>query len=334
MLLSKLDCPHCHASWTQPSEKIAHGAEALCQNCNKGFLHKKNIHFTDPLPNPPRTEDFMHEMDKEAIETLKTVKGLNSAIKLMMKHSYEKWTRMVQMSDNIKVTQRTCGYIHNMGLRAAAILDIKPPDIYINQTPLVNAYTTCVEDPIIVINSGLIELCSDEELMAVIAHEMGHIKCEHVLYHMLGNFLAATPNLFGMTNLLTGGLKLALMAWSRMSELTSDRAACMVMGDKEIVIRMLMKLAGGSRDLAGMIDYNDFVSQYDDFERLYGKFDNRLFHNLATLNRSHPFPIIRAHEINKWKGPGTQKGKMELKFKVNIPGFGKKDENVAKQIND
>ena len=321
MLLSKLECPQCHESWVQDSEMADHGADVACPGCRVTFSHKKNIHFTDPIPNPPRASDFMHEMDKEALETVKGIMGLDTALKQMMKHSYEKYIRMVHMSDDIKVTQRTCGYIHDMGLRAGACLGIKPPDVYINQSPIVNAYTTCVEDPIIVINSGLIELCNDEELMSVIAHEMGHIKCEHVLYHMLGEFLAAFPDLLGMTKILTGGLQLALKAWSRMSELTSDRAACIVMGDRRLVINMLMKLAGGSHKLYKMIDYNDFVSQYDDFNLLYGKLDHRLFHNLATLNRTHPFPIVRAHEIDKWKGLGDRPGKLKVNIKIGMPSF-------------
>lgn len=323
MLLSKLECPHCHEYWTDDSEKITHGAGVSCPRCRKVFPQKKNILFTDPVPPPPRANSFIHENDKEALDAVKAVKGLGTALKIMMKHSYEKYIRMVHMSDDIKVTPRTCGYINDMALRASACLDIKPPDIYINQNPLVNAYTTGVEDPIIVINSGLIELCNDEELMAVIAHEMGHIKCEHVLYHMLGDFLTAFPDIFGLAKILTGGLQLALMAWSRMSELTSDRAAYIVMGDRKVVIRMLMKLAGGSNKLLEMIDFNDFVSQYDDFKHLYDKLDHRLFYDLANLTRTHPFPIVRAHEINKWKGVGHQPGKMEFEIKLSLPSFEK-----------
>ena len=106
----------------------------------------------------------------------------------MMKYSYEKYIKVTELADDIKVTTMTCSYIQDMAIHAAKILNIPTPTIYINQNPFVNAYTTCVEKPIIVISSGLIEICDDSELFAAIGHEMGHIKCEHVLYDMLVNF--------------------------------------------------------------------------------------------------------------------------------------------------
>ena len=90
MLLSKLECPHCHESWTEDSEKVAHGASVNCQSCSQIFSYKKNIIFNDPVPDPPRPNSFIHDMDKEALDTLKAVKGLDTALKVMMKHSYEK----------------------------------------------------------------------------------------------------------------------------------------------------------------------------------------------------------------------------------------------------
>ena len=47
---------------------------------------------------------------------------------------------------------------------------------------LVNAFTGGVEKPIIVLHSALVERLNDEETLAVIAHEVGHIHAEHVLY--------------------------------------------------------------------------------------------------------------------------------------------------------
>ena len=79
------------------------------------------------------------------------------------------------------------------------------------QNPVVNAFTGGVERPIIVLYSQLIERLNDEEVLAVVAHEVGHIHAEHVLYMTaarLLEFLAksavlASPLTFIVKELLT-----------------------------------------------------------------------------------------------------------------------------------
>jgi len=303
MLFSKVECKECGHIRKVPSEKYPHKAELQCPVCKKQLIYNKNIVFDDHMRYPNiAAEDFMHPLDKTALQSLKTIPLLDMGTKLMMKYSYEKFIRITQLADNIKVTERTCSYIYHMINHAAGILGVPSPDVYINQNPMVNAYTTCVDEPVIVINSGLIELCDDEELFATIAHEMGHIKCEHVLYHMLGNFITQFPDFLGVAKLATSGFSFVLLQWSRKSELSADRAAFIVTKNKEKIISLLMKLAGGSSKLFNMIDYGDFLSQHSEWEKLMENTSDKLIEKLATMFRSHPFPIIRAKEIEEWPG--------------------------------
>ena len=59
---------------------------------------------------------------------------------------------------------------------------------------MVNAFTGGVEKPIIVLHSALIERLNDEETLAVIAHEVGHIHAEHVLYLTAARLMEALAN--------------------------------------------------------------------------------------------------------------------------------------------
>ena len=117
---------------------------------------------------------------------------------------------------------------------------------------------------------------------------------------MLASFLAQTPNILGVTKLVTSGLNLTLLEWSRKSELTADRAAFIVTEDKEVVISLLMKIAGGSSKLMNMIEYDNFLEQYKELESLMSNTSDNLILKVSTLFKNHPFPIIRAYEINKW----------------------------------
>ena len=303
MLQSKIECENCGAKNYKPSNEKRHRSILKCPNCKSEFVYQKNVYFNTENKYPTfNADDFIHPLDRAGINALRKIPGLNKATKKMMQYSYEKYVRVNQLGDNIRVTSRTCSYIHDMICEASKKLGISPPSTYLDQNPIANAYTTCVEKPIIVIQSGLIELCDDDELFAVIAHETGHIKCEHVLYHMLADFLTMFPSFFPIGDLLAAPLKIALLDWCRKSELSADRLAYIVTENKEKFVSLLLKLAGGSTKLMDMIDHSDFEAQYSEWESMMEKFGNKIFKFAGTIFRSHPFPIVRACELNSWIG--------------------------------
>lgn len=64
-----------------------------------------------------------------------------------------------------------------------------------------NAFAAGVEDPIIVINSGAIDLLTYEELLFIIGHEVGHIKSQHVLYSQMAQILPILGDIIGSATL-------------------------------------------------------------------------------------------------------------------------------------
>jgi Zn-dependent protease with chaperone function len=59
------------------------------------------------------------------------------------------------------------------------------------------------------------------------------------------------------------GMYYALLEWARAAEMSSDRAAALVMGDPLVPCHMLMRLAGGA--LPGM-NFDAFLQQADGYE--------------------------------------------------------------------
>src|SRR6266496_577296 len=106
---------------------------------------------------------------------------------------------------------------------ACTTLGVDMPDLFVQQNPVANAFTGGVERPVIVLYSQLIERLTDEEVLAVVAHEVGHIHAEHVLYltaARLIEFLATTavsvsPLATIVKELLTMTMRSALLAWAR-----------------------------------------------------------------------------------------------------------------------
>lgn len=59
--------------------------------------------------------------------------------------------------------------LHQLMVEAAQILNIEPPDLYVRQSPVPNAYTLAIsgKKPFVVIHTSLVELLSRKELQVV-----------------------------------------------------------------------------------------------------------------------------------------------------------------------
>ncbi|GJU43576.1 phospholipase-like protein [Tanacetum coccineum] len=79
----------------------------------------------------------------------------------------------------------------NGSVSRSAILKIEAPDLYVRQSPVLNAYTLAIngKKPIVVVHTSLIALLSRKELQAILAHELGHLKCSHGVYMTVANTL-------------------------------------------------------------------------------------------------------------------------------------------------
>ncbi|MCS6885969.1 MAG: M48 family metallopeptidase [Acidobacteriota bacterium] len=248
---------------------------------------------------------FQHPLDAKALEAVKKAKGVDYLVRKINEYGYERYLYINNIADNVRVGPRQCPQLYNMLVEACEILDVEIPQLYITQDPMVNAFTFGSESPFIIINSGMIDLMSDDELLAIIAHEVGHIKCGHVLYKMVASFLRVAAEVIadvtlGIGKLIAGPLLVAFYEWDRKSELTADRAGLLVVQDKNVSINALMKLAGGSTKVYEQFNREEFLRQAEDYVELDHSMLNQFYKLIQVLFRSHPFPALRAREINTW----------------------------------
>jgi Zn-dependent protease with chaperone function len=177
--------------------------------------------------------------------------------------------------------------------------------MYVTVDPVPNAWTYGHTKPFITLTSGLIDMMSDEELFFVIGHEMGHIKAGHVLYGTMARNIAAIVALLGEATLGIGallgrGLAFALYEWYRCAELTCDRAALLCVQDLEPARSTFMKLAGGTTRLASEMDRDEFLRQIREYEEVDRSTLDKAYKVLLTVQRTHPFAMQRAKELETW----------------------------------
>lgn len=253
--------------------------------------------------------DFQHPDDVVATDTLRKIPGLDTLVAKIMEYGFERLYYLENVAGNVRVTKQMFGRMHRSLQWACQILDVEEPELYVTLDPVPNAYTYGHTRPFIVLSSGLVDMLDDEERFFVIAHELGHVKCDHVLYTVLAQNIAAIMAMIGQATLGLGallgqGLVLALNEWYRKAELTADRAGLLCVQDIQPCIRTFMKLAGGASRLYQEMDQQEFLRQIRSYEDADRSTLNKAYKFLLTAYRTHPFPIMRAKELDAWHGTG------------------------------
>ncbi len=250
-------------------------------------------------------EDFMHPWDIKATAALHKVPGFDRLIAKVMEWGLERVLFLQNIADNVRVTDKMFPRLHRYLQWSCKVLAVPEPDFYVSMDPVPNAYTYGHTRPFVVMTSGLIELLGEEEQFFAVAHEVGHIKCNHSLYTTVAMNIATILEIvgkatLGLGSLLGTGIELALYDWWRKSELSADRAALLCVQDKDTAIRSFMKLAGGANKLFHEMDQDEFMRQIREYEDADESTLNKLYKFFITAFRTHPFPILRAKHLDEW----------------------------------
>jgi Zn-dependent protease with chaperone function len=207
------------------------------------------------------------------------------------------------LASSVKAGPRQLSTLHGLMTEAAAALDLDgpAPDLYVRQSPTPNAYTLAAlgRRPFVVVHTSLLDLLSNkEELKAVLAHEVAHLKCEHGTYLTAANALASGAS--GLLPLIAPALEGALLRWARAAELTCDRGALLATGCPRVVVGALMKLAGGSKTYASELCVDSFLEQARAYQDATATGVGRAVGGAQARALTHPLPVIRAKEIDRW----------------------------------
>jgi Zn-dependent protease with chaperone function len=250
-----------------------------------------------------------HPADRAALQAMRSVPGFDEVVrKVIAILGGERGIRLLFQGNSVRTSARQYPLAHQLLVDVCATFDWpRAPEMYVSQTPVFNAGAYGVDDPFIVLHSAALELLDEEELRALIAHEMGHVMSGHALYHTIAAILflvslSALPVLAGIALL---PVKLAVLEWSRKSELSSDRAGLLGSQNPMASQQLLMKMAGGYRGAleAGQMDLNEFIAQANEYTGTNEGLDV-IYKLLNTLGLTHPMNTVRAAELQKWMAAG------------------------------
>lgn len=247
------------------------------------------------------SRSWEHPADRAALRSLNAIPGFSEVVRKIVGLFGQRGLRLFFQANAVRVTAKQYAWVYDLHQRVVDTLDIGwEPELYISQTPFVNAGALGVDKPFILINSGALDILDRDELESVLAHEVGHIASDHVLYRTVLTLLI----LLGQRQLPIAGLAiqviiLAMAEWNRKSELSSDRAALLGTQNPEAVMSALMKLAGGSHDYADSLNLNEFMLQAEEYEDDASLAD-AVFKVMNLLGSTHPFHVLRVGELRRW----------------------------------
>lgn len=247
-----------------------------------------------------KATDIMHPDDAKAILVLRKMKGFDRLIRGTMEYGYEKIFRGQNLGNMVKVNASNYSELHRAFEGVVRKVGIEKPELYIYNDPVMNAYTYGEKNTFIALSNSLVEKMSMDEVRSIIAHECGHILCKHTFYNTLLRTIEELGYWMEFLSYATyGPILIAMQYWSRKSELSADRCAAVVVGERVYQTSML-KLTSGMAEVSG--NPYQLVEQAKEYRRFMKEsLWNRIQQNCRVAFNSHPQMCERAYEIDRWK---------------------------------
>ncbi|MDN5858507.1 MAG: M48 family metallopeptidase [Pseudonocardia sp.] len=253
-----------------------------------------------PFPDiSPRA--YEHPADKGALAGLRAIPGVSEVLRSAAGLFSERGERLMALASAIRVGERQYPTLDRLRLECAATLDLPAlPNVYVARSAEANAFAIGMDQPFIVVTTGLVEALDTEALRFAIGHEMGHVLSGHAVLRTLLIRLINLQASMSLVPLGALGLRAviaALREWFRKAELTCDRAGLLCCQDPQAALRTHVYLAGGT-DLRE-IDIPSFLRQAEEYEQIEDVRDSiHKFRNVEVMN--HPLTVVRAAQLQRW----------------------------------
>lgn len=259
-----------------------------------------------PAPSNRRKLDgiapvaWEHPADRAALQTLRAIPGLDELVRRVMSFLGERGVRQLFTADSVRVNERQRPALNALYNEVLDTLDWpERPDLFVTQTPFVNAMAVGFQKPFIVVHTGALGMLAEPQQRVLLGHEVGHVMSGHSTYSTLALlFLSLGFNAIPGLGLIALPIQLALLEWYRKAEFSADRAGLLASQEPLDAMRMFLLFAGGKGG-SDEINLDEFLAQAQQYESDTGAID-MLFKLLNVSGRTHPFNTVRAAELQRW----------------------------------
>lgn len=265
--------------------------------------------------------EYEHPSDARALDLLQGTPGLDGLTRKFLDEGIERLFTIQLRGSHLRMTEAGYPELHGQLVAACEVLNLHAsPDFYVMAEGSVNAMTTGLNEPVLAVTGDAVDRLSDGEMAFLLGHEIGHVKSGHVLYHLMAQVMSVASGVvadltFGAGKLLTTPLQWALLRWSRMSELTADRAGLLACQDVDAALGVLMRISGLPEKYERPMNRDAFIQQARDFEDLDFEELNRWMKLAVNLGSDHPWTVLRCAELLDWVTSGDYQAVLDRETK-------------------
>ena len=211
----------------------------------------------------------------------------------------DSYWRSTMEGHSFKVEKKLLNHLYDLFEEVKEKLDFHDRvDLYVTGDSTVNAFSLAAEgegEPHIVnVNSGLIQLMTDEELKFVLGHELGHLLNKDTALLRLIGFI------FPEGAEIPISLQYKIRLWQQLSELVADRYGYLATENLGVCVSSFFKMASGL-DISKM-DINLEALLEDNRNHL-----DYFLNDRGTSTASHPVNPIRVESLHLFADANTKK---------------------------
>lgn len=192
----------------------------------------------------------------------------------------------------VKVSDQQYPRVAEAAKAAGAALRVRVPVVFAAPSKSFKVRVLGTEDaPHLIVNMELAESLDDTELVAAIAHELGHIQNGHILYTTALHYLNTSAAFF--VRWVIQPAIMTLQAWSRRAEITCDRAALLAVRDLDKALSSMVRIEMGI-DKGSAFNAEEYLRALPDVKKGIGRY--------AEIFRSHPYVPKRVQALRLFAG--------------------------------
>lgn len=221
----------------------------------------------------------------------------------------------------VKVSDQQYPRVFEAARRAGEALRVRVPVVFAAPSSSIKVKVLGTEDaPHLIVNLELAERLDDTELMAAIAHELGHVQNGHILYATALHYLNTSAAFF--VRWVVQPAIMTLQAWSRRAEVTCDRASLIAVRDLDKTLQALVRVELGL-DRGSAFNADEYLKGLPDVKKGLGRF--------AEAFRSHPYVPKRVQALRLFAGSALY-AQLTGQDPTGKPSLGEVDRQVADLI--
>lgn len=272
-------------------------------------------------------DSFVSKTDELTLRNLQKIPMLPQLVRKFNELAIDRLMYAQNSAEAVRCGPNQFRTLHNLMREACAIMHVPEPELYMKYDHSYNAYTAGMDRTFIVLHSSLVEDFTDREILYILGHEVGHIKCGHVLYSMIGRMLIPLIEMLGHYTLGAGQLVslpvvMAFYEWMRQAEFSCDRAGLLTCQEPSVAFSATMKLGCGHTRFNDEMNVEAFLEQarkHAENRPIEGAAKALLF-LMYNWQLDHPQVVYRAKALDEWASNGAYNEILSGKYKMDVTG--------------